>query len=100
MATERTPIHISPESELSLVLRRAAQTGGRVLVDAGDAAYELDVHPTAATPATPTDVDRVARTIAGLRRAAGGWQDIIDADTLTTELYERRRTASRPPVEL
>ena len=100
MATERTPIHVSPESELSLVLRRAAESGRRVRVTAGDAEYELDVHPATATPTSAPAAEQVSRTVAGIRRAAGAWQDLVDADALTSEIYERRKMASRPSVEL
>lgn len=100
MATERTSIHVSPESELSIVLRRAVQSGRRIRVTTGDAEYELDVHPATTTPASDLDAEQVTRTVAGIRRATGGWQDLVDADALTTELYERRKMASRPSVEL
>ncbi len=96
MATERTSIHISPESELSLVLRHAAAARKPVRIDTGDAQYELDVHPTGGPP----DADHATRTVAGIRKAAGGWRNLVDAEALTAELYERRRMASRPPVEL
>jgi len=98
MASEHPTIQISPESELSHVLRRAVAARSTVRVDAGDTQYELDVHPTRATAQTP-DREQVARTIAGIRKAAGGWKHLVDAEQLTAELYERRRMTRRLPID-
>jgi hypothetical protein len=98
MASEHPSIQINPESELSHVLRHAVAARRTVIVDAGDTQYELDVHPTQATALTP-DREQVARTIAGIRKAAGGWKHLVDADQLTAELYERRRMTRRIPVD-
>ena len=43
MAAQRKPIKVSPDSELGLVLKRAAASGEPVLVETDDAVYELDV---------------------------------------------------------
>ena len=98
MASEHPTIQISPESELSHVLRRAVAARSTVRVDAGDTQYELDVHPTRET-ALPPDRDEVARTIDGIRKAAGGWKHLVDAEQLTAELYQRRRMTRRLPVD-
>src|SRR4051794_22006799 len=103
MAVERKSVQINPDSELGLVLRRAAAAGEPVLVDTGDELFELDVHPAAGAQAatkTPPSAAQVARSIAGIRKAAGGWNGLVDVDEFTAELYERRRAVSRPPVEL
>jgi len=42
----------------------------------------------------PTAADRAA-----FRAAAGSWSD-VDTETFVEELYERRRIATRPPIEL
>jgi hypothetical protein len=99
MATERKPVQVNPESELGRVLKRAAVVGEPVLVDTGDEFFELDVHPAAAAKTAPS-AEQVARSIAGIRRAAGGWKGLVDADELTAYIYERRRIANRPPVNL
>lgn len=45
MATNSARLTVRPESELSLVLRQAVAAGEPVIVDAGEAVYELDVVP-------------------------------------------------------
>lgn len=103
MATERTTVQVNPQSKLGLVLRRAAAAGQPVLVTTGDDVYELDVHPAARAQVpvkTPPSAEQVARSIAGIRKAAGGWRGLVDAEEFTAYIYERRRTANRPPVEL
>jgi hypothetical protein len=49
MAAERLQIKVRPQSKLALVVREAAEAGTPVLVDTGDAIFELDVHPAANT---------------------------------------------------
>jgi hypothetical protein len=98
MASEHPSIQISPESELSHVLRRALASRSTVLVDAGDTQYELDVHPTRETTTSP-DREKVARTIAGIRKATGGWKQLVDTEQLLAELYERRRMTRRLPTD-
>ena len=80
------------------VLRRAVEARSTVIVDAGDTQYELDVHPTRAT-SLPPDLEQVARTIAGIRKATGCWKHLVDAEQLTADLYERRRMTRRLPVD-
>lgn len=99
MATERKSIQVNPESELGLVLKRAAAAGEPVLVDTGDALFELAVHPATSGQTKPSP-EQVARAVAGIRRASGGWKDLVDADAFTAYIYERRRIANRPPVKL
>ena len=43
MAAQRKLLKVSPDSELSRILRRAAASGEPVSVDTEDAVYELDV---------------------------------------------------------
>lgn len=84
------------------MLRRAAAAGESVLVNTGDERYELHVHPASGVQAATTvpRAEQVARSIAGIRKAAGGWRGLVDAEEFTTELYARRRITNRPPVEL
>jgi hypothetical protein len=94
-------LHVSPESELGVLLHDALEAGEPVIIDTGDAVYRLDVESTARV----TDQRRrpspgeVERSRAGVREAAGSWRD-IDADALKAYIRERRQTANRPPVEL
>lgn len=96
MVTEQVAVHIHPGSELSAALRSAVATGRAVLVDDGEARYELTVQPVFSRPSA----EHVARTIAGIHKAAGRWQGLVDTDELINELYERRRMATRPHVEV
>lgn len=41
--------------------------------------------------------EQVARSIAGIRAAAGSWKD-IDTEAFKAYIRERRRTSSRPPI--
>ncbi|HMM41569.1 MAG TPA: hypothetical protein PKA95_06690, partial [Thermomicrobiales bacterium] len=43
MAAQPKPIKVDPDSELGLMLKRAAASGEPVLVETDDAVYELDV---------------------------------------------------------
>lgn len=94
-------LRVSPNSELSLLLRDALTSGEPVIVDTGDAAYRLGVEsarPAASIRRLPTP-EQVERSQAGIREAAGSWRD-IDEDAFKAYIRERRRTANRPPVEL
>lgn len=102
-ATVRT-IRIPADSELSLVLRDAAETGRPVRVETGDVTYTIDVGRSSPTPGNDEpqlgpDPDKVTRSIEGIKRAAGSWQD-MDAEAFKAYIRERRRTSSRPLVNL
>ena len=43
----------------------------------------------------PSPTDREA-----FRRAAGGWKETVDADTLINNIYESRRLSTRPVPKL
>ena len=34
------------------------------------------------------------------RAAAGGWEGLVDADKLSTDIYESRSLSTKPPIEL
>src|SRR5207237_761826 len=81
MVRDRKRLTVSPESELSLVLRSAAADGEPVVIDTGDTVYELAVQPAArpqptATPTQRPSPEQVARALAGLEQAAGAWDDV------------------------
>jgi hypothetical protein len=60
--------------------------------------------PTEGESPIPDDADRrpsperVARSIEGIRKAAGAWVGNVDAEAFKAYVRERRRTANRPPV--
>lgn len=96
-------VHIAPDSELSALLSEAAETGARLVVDTGEATYRLRVELERISGETvarrlPTP-EEIERSRAGIRESAGGWPD-IDAEAFKAYIRERRRTSSRPPVEL
>ena len=97
MADAHPSIAIDPESDPGHALRQAAETGERVRVVAGDAAYELDVH-LAAEPDADAEAERIARARAAIRRATGAWQGQMDFDAFLEDLYESRRRVDRPEV--
>jgi hypothetical protein len=97
-------VRVPTDSELSLVLREAASASAPVLVDTGDAIYTIEVEST--RPGTASEAllpgptpEQVARSIEGMRKAAGSWKD-IDAEAFKAYIRERRRSSSRPPVKL
>lgn len=105
MATAQKRIHVPADSEIGIALRDAAMSGGSVIVETGGATYtvdvELDLHaqPADATRRKPTP-EEVARSIEGVERAAGSWVGLVDGEALKAYIRERRRTSSRPPVNL
>ena len=108
MYKEQKRIKVSPNSELGLLLKDAVTSSEPVLVDTGEAVYALSID-TASDEQTPAEgsIDRqaltpeeVARSQEGIRQAAGGWKGNVDADEFKAYLVKRRRTSSRPPVEL
>jgi hypothetical protein len=96
MAEALKRIPISPESELARELKTAKNQTHPIAVDTGDTVYEVFVSRT--QPATSSD-DAVARSIAGIKDAAGSWKD-IDIEAFDAYRAERRKVHTRPPVEL
>jgi hypothetical protein len=45
-------------------------------------------------------VQRVARSIEGIQKAARAWQGLIDAEAFKAYIREWRRTKNRPSVRL
>ena len=107
MQLERKRITVAPDSELGLLLKDAVASHESLLVDTGDVVYVVAVDTAAGD--SPGDnagalrrvpsPDEVARSQEGIRQSAGSWKDIDIAD-FKAYLAERRRSSSRPPVEL
>ncbi len=85
-------IPVPPESDLAHALKAAIDDAGSFLVDTGEARYRISVQR--ADEPTP---DQVARSIAGIRRAAGAWAH-DDAEALKAAVRARRRGGSQPSV--
>jgi hypothetical protein len=106
IGTEPRMLKVAPDSELGSLLREAAATGQALLVDTGEAVYALNVFgdeddetPRVSRSDRYPSAEQVARSIAGIRKAAGSWKD-VDIEAFTAYIRERRRTSSRPPVRL
>jgi hypothetical protein len=99
MAKELKTVKLPADSELALILKDATRAGAPVVVDTGDVVYSLAIGVVTARTATPT-AEEVVRSEEGIRKAAGRWKDIVDADAFKAYIRERRRTSSRPPVRL
>ena len=76
MSEEPTRLTIPPDSEVARTLKAASEQTGVVVVDTGDALYQLAVGRIDRQAAGD---DAVAFTIAGMQAGAGSWRD-IDAE--------------------
>ena len=107
MVSEPKTVEVEPGSELDRLLDEAAKAplrlvrnGARfrLVPEDGDewAGPDLGLAREGRSPSA----EQVARSIAGIRKAAGSWKD-VDVEALKADLRERRRTAKRrPPVRL
>ena len=73
MAETSRRIPVSPDSELAHALDGVKSAASPVAVDTGDTIYELFV--SRIQPTTPSD-DAIARSIAGIKEAAGSWKGV------------------------
>jgi len=96
MAETLKRIPVSPDSELALELKTAKNQARPLAVDTGDTVYEVFISRT--QPTTLSD-DAVARSIAGIKDAAGSWKD-VDIEAFEAYRDERRKVHTRPPVRL
>ena len=108
MHKELKRITVKPDSELGVLIKDAATPHASFLVTIDGVAYFIDVEivgseetevVSGAARRVP-DPDEVARSQEGIRQAAGGWKDIVDAEEFKAYIANRRRTSSRPRVEL
>ncbi len=99
MNTHVTPIDISNNPELMRLAEEVARTKKprELMRDRETVAILM--------PATTKQTPRKTRTktkadYAAFRSAAGGWNE-VNTDQLMTDIYaDRRRSNSRPPIEL
>lgn len=91
MAAQRKPIKVSPDSELGLVLKRAAASGEPVLIETDDAVYELDVVAADSEPATdgPAEDDAIIHLI-GIASSDEPTSIRHEKDMLLADAYEPR----------
>lgn len=108
VGTERQRFRVPPDSVLSSLLEDAAATGEPLLLDAGTAVYVVGVSAAGEDGGErESDVvnrrpsaEQVQRSIEGIRKAAGSWKGLVDADAFKEYIRKRRKTANRPSVQL
>jgi hypothetical protein len=89
------------DAELSELVKEAAASGYplEIVVD-GERFAALIVRSSNSQERKPLTNEAAARSLAGIRRAAGSWRDLVDAEELKADIRERRRASSRPDLEL
>jgi len=91
------PIHVDPGSELDRYLDDAADAP--VMLEREGKLYLLSLVERTNDDDLWADYDP-ERALAGIQAAVGGWEGLVDAEEFKRYIYERRRTAKRPSVEL
>ena len=91
-------MQVEPGSELDRLLAEADDTA--IELERRGVRYRLNRVDTPTAAKTPPSPEQVARSIAGIKAAAGGWKDLVDAEAFTAYIRQRRRTANRPSVRL
>jgi len=101
MAKELRPLDISNVPELLRLVEEVRESEEpRVLRrDSEDLAILMPVKPPRRRAGKPSAAN-VARSKAGILKAAGGWKEIVNAEAFKAYIRERRRTSNRPPVHL
>jgi hypothetical protein len=87
-------ITVPEGSSLAKLLTDAA--GSPILLEKNGELYRLERLEQLAKTPSPADV---TRSRAGIRKAAGSWQD-IDTKAFKAYIKDRRQTANRPSVKL
>ncbi len=83
-------IPVPPDSDLAHALKAASDAAESFIADTGTARYRVSVQRAEAPTA-----DQIARTLAGMRRAAGAWAH-HDGEALKAAVRARRRSGSQP----
>lgn len=91
-------IRVAPGSELDRLLEDVAEMP--VELEKGGVRYRLNRVDAPVPATTRPSQEQVARSIAGIQKAAGGWKDLVDAEAFTAYIRQRRRIANRPSIEL
>lgn len=99
---------VEPESDLAEAIELAAETGGEVRVKIGEESYSFFITRMASSgrerPSTPLpspSPEEIERSIEGIRKSAGAWRGLVDAEELKAYIRERRMTPGRggtPPA--
>jgi hypothetical protein len=101
MATTADRIVVAPDSEVAQLVKRASAARVPLEVDTGDGLYRVQVWPTLdheqPTPGPdgrPTP-EQVESSREGIRKAAGGWVGLVDAEAFKAYIRERRKIPGR-----
>jgi hypothetical protein len=95
MPSARKKIKVEPGSELARLLEDIGVLP--VILEKGTERYTVVKEEVTKRAPTP---EEVARSQEGIRKTAGAWKGLIDADAFKAYIRERRRRSSRPPVTL
>lgn len=93
-----TTIRVEPGSELDRLFEHAE--GISVELEWRGVRYRLTRVETPVPTKTAPSAEQLRRSIDGIRKATGGWKDLVDSDAFTAYIRQRRRTANRPSVKL
>ncbi len=94
-----TTITIEPASTLAAALREAARTGDTVVVRAGDASYTMNVERDPPREHDPNLTNQSEAFRAAMEAASGTWDEDY-AEEYKEYIRERRKSGSRPSVEV
>ncbi len=93
MAIDRSPVKVTPESDLESLLDEA--TKAPLLLERNGVTYRLSLE----IEQTPADRESAReRELRILNETIGSWAD-LDTDKMIEEIYEARRAGSRYPVD-
>ena len=101
MAKAADKIVVAPDSDVARLVKRASDARTPLLVDTGDGLYRVQVWPTIAheqpapTPDRRPTPEQVEGSREGIRKLAGGWVGLIDAEAFKAYIRERRKTPGR-----
>ena len=93
---------VEPESDLAEAIELAGETGGEVKVKKGNEVYSFSITRVASSgrerplsPLPSPTPEEVERSIEGIRKSAGAWRGLVDAEELKAYIRERRVTPGR-----
>lgn len=93
MAIDRSPVKVTPESDLESLLDEA--TNAPLLLERNGVTYRLSLE----NVQTPADRESAReRELRMLDETIGSWAD-LDIDKIIHDIYEARKAGSRYPVD-
>jgi len=99
MATEMQPIDITNMPELARLTDEVRATNRPVALQRNHETVAVLMPAKRATQPRRTNKSSEADMQAFLS-SAGSWEGIVDTEKLKQDIYESRRTSSRPPIKV